>query len=82
MANGTVNTATSVETTEDGDVIKCKGGEYGSQPFSITVQTDKMEEPFTLPVTVFAANWWEITRIQLALDLDTGNNTYSCKGMF
>ena len=82
MSNGIENTVSSVSTTETGGVISCIGGEYGHQPFEITVQPEGDSEPFCIPVTAVVGNNWELTKANLRIDVDTKSQKYTYSGAF
>lgn len=73
---GTENTVSAVEQTPDGGVISCRGGEYGRQPFFITVPIEG-REPAVFTVEPIVANDWEITKIRLTLSVDSKENKYA-----
>lgn len=73
---GTENTVSAVEQTPDGGVISCRGGEYGRQPFSITVPIDG-RDPAVFTVEPVVANDWEITKLRLILAVDSKENKYT-----
>lgn len=78
--NTDINEVKSVKTTDDGGVIRMKGLVYGNQPFTLRVQTPEMETALDLPISVVVPNWWEITKIELHLSIDTKAGSYSCTG--
>ena len=72
------NTVQSVEQTESGGIIKCKGGEYGSQPFFITLQKAD-GTPVRFQIRTIVANNWEISDISLTLSVDSASNSYKVR---
>ena len=75
------NTVLSVEQTQDGGVVSCKGGEYGDQPFSIAVPLEG-KEPAVFTISPFVADWWDITKITLTLSVDSKTDTYETEYHF
>ena len=76
LANGQVNSVSDFQSLESGGRFRCEGGEYGSQPFAVTFQTEAMQQPVCIPVDVFVPCCWEMTDVVLTVDADTASRTF------
>ena len=77
MNNGKINKVSGFKQKESGCRFRCKGGQYGNQPFEITIQTADMKEPCVIPVQVVVPDSWEFTDVTLSITVDTKSEKYS-----
>ena len=75
------NTIRSVRQKDESTVIRCKGGQYGSQPFTITVPLANGESA-VFNVQPIVANWWEIMEAKLELSVDSQTHQYTTHYQF
>ena len=76
MDNGEENTISDFEPDVSGCTFRCKGGEYGRQPFQITFSYGDGQTA-VIPVTpVIGANW-EMTDLVLTVQADSAAETYT-----
>ena len=75
LDNRELNTISVFEQTDTGCKVRCKGGEYGQQPFQFTFQSAGMTEPLTVPVTPIVGDNWEISDVTVTIDADTAAKT-------
>lgn len=64
------------ETTKGTAHIEMKGGEYGSNTF--TIRPHNLDKSIT--VDCFQTNWWYVTNFNLNIDINTHKETISFKG--
>ncbi|MBQ5339942.1 MAG: hypothetical protein J6Z40_12345 [Oscillospiraceae bacterium] len=76
LANLQINSVSDFQSLESGGRFRCEGGEYGSQPFAVTFQTENMPEPVYIPVDVIVPCCWEMTDVALNVDADTASKTF------
>ena len=76
MDNGEENTISGFVSDASGCSFACKGGEYGAQPFQITVPYGD-GNTLQIPVKpVIGANW-EMTELVLTVQADSAAETYT-----
>lgn len=75
MASGAENTVSDFESGVSGCSFKCKGGEYGEQPFQISFRYADGKTAL-IPVRVFLGNNWEMSDVILTVEADTSAESY------
>ena len=80
MDNGEENTISDFEPDASGCTFRCKGGEYGSQPFQITFSYGDGKTAVIPVKPVIGANW-EMTDLVLTIQADTAAETYSYRAV-
>ena len=76
LDNGEENTISDFEPDVSGCSFKCKGGEYGSQPFQITFACGDGKTA-VIPVRPIIASSWEMSDVTLILSADSETETCS-----
>lgn len=76
MNNREENKVSDFEPADSGCSFRCLGGEYGSQPFAITLRYGDGKQ-VVIPVSPILGNCWEISEVMLTIDADTASETYT-----
>lgn len=76
MDSGQENTISNLISMAYGCKFSCRGGEYGSQPFQITLRYGDGKTA-VIPVRIFVGANWEMSDVTLTLYADTAEETYS-----
>lgn len=74
LDNGEENTISDFEPDVSGCSFKCKGGEYGNQPFQITF-TCGDGKTAVIPVRPVIASSWAMSDVTLAVSADSETET-------
>ena len=74
MESGTENTVSDFVSDVSGCSFRCKGGEYGAQPFQITVSYGDGKTA-VIPVKPVIGAGWEMTDLVLTIQADTAAET-------
>ena len=76
MDNGEENTISDFESDVSGCSFKCKGGEYGNQPFQIAFPYGDGKTA-VIPVKPVIGACWEMTDLVLTVQADSAAETYT-----
>ena len=76
MANGVENTISDFSSDVSGCTFRCKGGEYGEQPFQISFAYGDGKTA-VIPVRPIVASSWEMSDVTVVISADSEQETYS-----
>lgn len=77
LSSGEENTVSHFRQCGSGCGFRCKDGDYGGQPFQITVQDAEMQTLCMIPVTVTVSDNWRMTELELTVSINTNDGTYT-----
>ena len=76
MGTGEENRVSDFVSDPSGCTFRCSGGEYGDQPFQLTVPCVDGKTA-VIPVRPIVASSWEMSDVRVVISVDSEQETYS-----
>ena len=71
------NKVSFFRSRENGCRFRCRGGQYGGQPFQLSFQTSGMSETAVIPVRIVLSDSWKTADLKLNISADTSSGRYT-----